>query len=133
MTNAEVKEILRDMKRNRLYKRVINEIVADSENYSGNNLQERLQARLQDISHGLNTGIVCSMVYYSDTTKFFDRYKKEIAELLTDWGAETGQTLQDLNGFDSSDPFIRDTANKNMLAWAAYEIIAGRLEYQLYD
>ncbi len=133
MTNKETKAILSDMKKNRLYKRVINEIVEDSKDYDGKNLQERLQARLQDISHGLNTGIVCSMVYYSDTTKFFDRYKKEIAELLTTWGEETGQTLQDLNGFDNSDPFIREVQNKNLLAWASYEIIAGWLENQLYD
>ena len=133
MTNKEVEAILSDMKKNRLYKRVVNEIVEDSKDYNGNNLQERLQARLQDISHGLNTGIVCSMVYYSDTTKFFDRYKKEIAELLTTWGEETGQTLQDLNGFDNSDPFIREVQNKNLLAWASYEIIAGWLENQLYD
>ena len=64
MTNKEVKEIIRDMKKNRLYKRVINEIIADSENYSGNNMQERIQARLQDISHGLSSGIVGSMIYF---------------------------------------------------------------------
>ena len=133
MTNKDVKEIIRDMKKNRLYKRVINEIVADSADYSGNNLQERLQARLGDISHGLSSGIVGSLISYHQTTTFFNRYRNEIAELLTDWGEETRQTLQDLNGFDNSDPFIRDVQNKNLLAWASYEIIAGRLENQLYD
>ncbi len=128
MTNAEVKAILSDMKKNRLYKRVINEIVADSENYSGNNLQERLQARLQDVGHGLSSGIVSSMVYYSDTTKFFARYRKEIEELWQEASFETGMKLTDLRDFDESDPFIRDTNNKNLLAWWSYEQIAVMLE-----
>jgi hypothetical protein len=133
MTNKEVKEIIRDMKRNRLYKRVINEIVEDSKEYGGKNMQERLQARLSDVGHGLSSGIVGSLISYHQTTTFFNRYRNEIAELLTNWGEETGQTLQDLNGFDNSDPFIRGIYNKNLLSWASYEIIAGRLENQLYD
>ena len=128
MTNKEVKAILSDMKKNRLYKRVINEIVADSENYSGNNLQERLQARLQDISHGLSSGIVGSMIYYSDTCKYFNRYRKEIEELWQEFAYSTDMKLTDLNGFDESDPFIRDTNNKNLLAWWSYEEIAVMLE-----
>jgi hypothetical protein len=128
MTNKEVKEIIRDMKKNRLYKRVINEIVADSENYSGNNLQERLQARLRDVGYGLNSGIVGSMIYYRDTLKFFNLYRKEIEELWQESSFETGMKLTDLRDFDESDPFIRDTNNKNLLAWWSYEQIAIMLE-----
>ena len=133
MTNNEVKEIIRDMKKNRLYKRVINEIVEDSKDYSGNNLQERLQARLQDISYGLSSGIVGSMIYYKDTTKFFNLYRKEIEKLWQEFSFETGMKLSDLRDFDESDPFIRDTSNKNLLAWWAYEEIAVMLENQLCD
>ena len=128
MTNKEVKEIIRDMKKNRLYKRVINEIIADSENYSGNNLQERLQARLQDVGLGLSSGIVGSMIYYSDTLKFFNLYRKEIEKLWQEASFETGMKLTDLRNFDESDPFIRDTNNKNLLAWWSYEQIAVMLE-----
>ena len=128
MTNKEVKEIIRDMKKNRLYKRVINEIVADSADYSGNNLQERLQARLEDVGHGLSSGIVSSMIYYSDTLKFFNLYRKEIEELWQESSFETGMKLTDLRDFDESDPFIRDTNNKNLLAWWSYEQIAVMLE-----
>jgi hypothetical protein len=128
MTNKEVKEIIRDMKKNRLFKRVINEIVADSENYSGNNLQERLQARLRDVGYGLSSGIVSSMINYSDTLKFFNLYRKEIEELWQESSFETGTQLTDLRDFDESDPFIRDTNNKNLLAWWSYEQIAVMLE-----
>jgi hypothetical protein len=133
MTNKEVKEIIRDMKKNRLYKRVINEIVADSENYSGNNIQERLRARLQDIGYGLSSGIVGSMIYYSDTCKYFNRYRKEIEELWEDFAYSTDMKISDLNGFDESDPFIRKVTNKNLLAWWSYEEIASELENALYE
>ena len=119
MTNNEVKEIIRDMKKNRLYKRVINEIVADSKGYSGENMQERIQARLSDVGHGLSSGIVGSMIYYKDTTKFFNLYRKEIEKLWQEFSFETGMKLSDLRDFDESDPFIRDTSNKNLLAWWA--------------
>ena len=133
MTNNEVKEIIRDMKRDRLFKRVINEIVADSKDYSGENMQERIQARLSDVGHGLSSGIVGSMIYYKDTTKFFNLYRKEIEKLWQEFSFETGMKLSDLRDFDESDPFIRDTSNKNLLAWWAYEEIAVMLENQLCD
>ena len=133
MTNNEVKEIIRDMKRDRLFKRVINEIVADSKDYSGENMQERIQARLSDVGHGLSSGIVGSMIYYKDTTKFFNLYRKEIEKLWQEFSFETGMKLNDLRDFDESDPVIRDTINKNLLAWWAYEEIAVMLENQLSD
>lgn len=133
MTNAEVKNIIRDMKKNKLYKRVINEIIADSNDYSGNNLQERIQARLRDVEHGLSSGIVGSMIYYSDTCKYFNRYRKEIEELWQEFAYSTDMKLSDLNGFDESDPFIRETNNKNLLAWWSYEEIANELENALYE
>jgi hypothetical protein len=129
MTNKEVKAILSDMKKNRLYKRVINEIVQDSEDYSGNNIQVRIRARLEDVLHGLSTGIVGSMIYYKDTCHFWELYRKEIVEMFN----ELGIRPHDLNGYDESDPFIHDTTNKNLMAWAAYETIAGELEGALYE
>ncbi len=133
MTNKEVKAILSDMKKNRLYKRVINEIVEDSKDYSGNNLQERLQARLKDVGYGLSSGIVGSMISYSDTCKYFNRYRKEIEELWQEFAYSTDMKLSDLNGFDESDPFTRETNNKNLLAWWSYEEIANELENALYE
>jgi hypothetical protein len=133
MTNDEVKEIIRDMKKNRLYKRVINEIVADSQDYNGDNIQERILARLDDVGHGLSSGIVGSMIYYSDTVNFFNRYRKDIEELWQEFAEGTGMKLQDLRDFDESDPFIRDTNNKNLLAWFSYEEIANQLHDALYE
>jgi hypothetical protein len=129
MTNKEVKAILSEMKKDRLHKRVINEIVQDSANYDGENLQERLLARLGDVTHGLSTGIVSTMVYYSDTIHFFKLYRNEIEKLFS----ENGLKPQDFRGYDKSDPFIREVNNRNLMAWAAYETIAFDMENALYE
>ena len=134
MKNIETKAIISDMKNtNKLYRRVISEIVRDSQDYNGNNLQERLLARLEDIQHGLSSGIVGSMIYYSDTVKFFNRYRKEIEDVWQEFSAGTGMELHDLRDFDKEDIFIRDTHNKNLLAWFAYEEIANDLYSRLYE
>ena len=142
MTNLETMSIIKEMKINRLYKRVINEIMEDAKGYSGENLQERLLARLNDVSHGLSTGIVGSLIYYSDTCKFFRTYKKEIVELTEaqalDLGEDVLSMVADFNGLDKQfsisevakvlyGPY-QDTDYHQMisnhLSWFAYENIA---------
>lgn len=125
MTNKETMAILKDFKGDsKLRRRVVNEIVAMSKDYSGENLQERILGCLEDISYGLSSGIVGSMIYYSDTCKFFKKYREEIEELVIQYSEETGCPVWDLNGWDSTDPFARDTTNQNLLAWFAYETVA---------
>ena len=129
MTNKEVMETLKNLKVNRLYKRVINEIIEDSKEYDGKNLQECITARLYDVGRGLSTGIVGSMIYYKDTVRFFKTYKEEIANIIS----ENGYNPQDFNGYDEEDYFCKDTNNMNLLAWFAYEFIASELLNQLED
>lgn len=129
MTNNETKKVLAELRNtNRLYRRVISEIVQDSKEYSGKNLHERISARCSDVAHGLSSGIVGSLIYYTDTTKFFKLYRPLILEMLQDLCNDTGMTPQQLlKGFDAEDYFIRDTQNRNLLAWFAYEEINNQL------
>ncbi len=133
MTNQEVQQILSEMKTDRLHKRVINEIVEDSKDHNGDTLQERLMSRLNDISHGCQSGTVGNLIYYSDTTAFFKRYKKEIAALVKDYQEETGCNISDLEWFDKEDIFCEEQNNQNYLAWFAYETIAFNLMNRLED
>lgn len=124
MTNKEVQAIINEMKVNRLYKRVISEIVSDAKGYGSKNLHENLKSRLGDIAHGLSSGIVGSMIYYSDTCKFFKTYKKEIQELIKEYQEGTGTTIIEAEWFDKDDFFCEENNNQNYLAWFAYETIA---------
>ena len=66
---------------NKMYKYVLRDIFEDAKNYSGNK-KERLLARCEDVQHGCSTGIVSSLIYYSDTTAFSKNTKKKLFLLL---------------------------------------------------
>ncbi len=133
MTNKEVQAIIKDMKVNRLHKRVIDEIVSDAKEYGGKNLHENLKSRLKDIAHGLSSGIVGSMIYYTDTCKFFKTYKKEIQELIKEYQEGTGSSIMEAEWFDKDDFLCEEDNNQNYLAWFAYETIAFNLMDRLEE
>lgn len=112
---------------NKMYKWVLRDIFTDSNDYSGNK-KERLISRCEDVQHGCNTGVVRSLIYYRDTTAFFKKFKKEIIamtkELINNGCIER---LDQLNDWDSDDPFCEDVYNQNTLAWLAYEEINNEL------
>lgn len=76
------------------------------------------------LEHGCQSGVVTSLIYYDDTTKFYDNYRDEINALLYDLMAETGiYNPSELFGdkWDREDPLVLDVLNKNLLAWFAFE------------
>lgn len=136
METKKMMEVIKDMKVDRLHKRVINEIVEDSQEYSGTPY-EKIMARLDDVLHGLSTGVVGSLISYTNTEAFFKRHKKNIYNLLRDEadnaGYTVGEYLATLKDWDSDDYFITGTYNRNILAWWAYETIAYQLQAALEE
>jgi len=65
--------------------------------------------------HGCASGMVSSMIYYTDTHAFFDKYYDEIMQIKEDYEEEIGQ------------PMNIPTTLKNYLAWFAYEEVARTL------
>lgn len=75
---------------------------------------------LEDLlKYGCICGMVPSLVYYSDTHKFFDLHYAEIEELREKWEDETGQPLK-IHG-----------DLKNYLTWFAFEEVAYQLANEL--
>ena len=115
--------------RSPLHERVISEIVEDSENYEGTKL-DRIKSRLGDVSHGLATGVVGSLIYYSDTTKFFDEYYDDIwdvIEELADYGLEPMEAIK--RNCSETEILMGSDNVKNWVVWMVYEEIA----YQFYN
>lgn len=115
---------------NELYKRVIDEILEDCENYSGTK-KEKIIARCNDILNaGCVSGVVSSMIYYSDTTKFYDDFYDEIYELIEELEKEGMEILEALkNNLDIAQIVMNDEQAKNQIAWLAYEEITRKLLY----
>jgi len=100
---------------------------AEEHNDGEGTIQEALEELTQ---YGCQSGMVGSLIYYSDTVKFYEENQNEIdsmlAELMDDCGIKSPAELFG-DKWDASDPFARDTNNQNLLAWFGFEETANRL------
>ena len=117
------KKALRELKKdkdfnNRVEKRVINDLL--NTGLSTEELKDHIKDILQ---YGCISGTVNDMIYYSDTVKFFDCYRKEILSMLQD-------PDKIVNYFDDTywlDHKKYSIEEKNHLAWFIYEDITCRI------
>ena len=65
--------------------------------------------------HGCISGMVTSLIYYTDTHAFYNKHYEEIEELRTEYESSIGEPLQINNDL------------KNFLAWFAFEQVAYEL------
>lgn len=93
--------------------------------YINNNYEtNELLTNLKDLQyHGCISGMIPELIYYDDTNRFYDNYKEEINELLSNLIDATGLSICELFGdkFDNTDPLVLDYSNKNLLAWFGFE------------
>ena len=85
------------------------------------------------VEHGCSGGIVPELIYYADTSAFYEKYKDEIWQRLwdswSDWGGESPLHL--ISTFNGADAVGSDEQFRNLMAWwacedMAHEIIADR-------
>ena len=113
-------------------KEAYNEIIE-----SNVNEPEERKTYLQDLTqHGAISGMVSGLIYYHETTQFFNEHRDEILAMLHELKEETGLDEKGLFGdkwndwedlledeTDDLDP-LADTNNQNLLAWFAVEELA---------
>ena len=79
-----------------------------------------IQRFFEDVlHHGCRCGMICSLIYYSDTHNFFDAYYDEIEELREEWEYSVGE------------PVKIEGDLKNCLAWFAFEETAYQMANDL--
>ena len=71
------------------------------------------------LQHGCKSGAVSSLIYYTDTHAFFDKYYDAIEQIRDDVESNLGEPLQVSGDL------------KNHLAWFAFEETAYRLALEL--
>lgn len=117
-----------------LHERVISEIVEDSEGYDGETLKERVLGRLGDIANGLVNGTVGSLIYYSDTVAFFDKYYDDIWDIIQDLVDNGLEPLESIKQHcDETEILMCSDTVKNWVAWMVYEEIAYMFGNELED
>ena len=103
----------------RVEKKVINDLI------NTGLTTEELKDRIKDIVQcGCISGIVPSLIYYSDTIKFFNCYRKEILSMLQD---------PDKNIYSEYTYLLNDKkysiSQKNDLSWFAYDNTVIRIAF----
>ena len=84
------------------------------------------QIPLEVLEHGCVSGIVGELVYYSDTTAYYEKNKDAINKLLYETMDECGvYNLSELfsrdPNWDEEDPLALNDYNQNLLAWFGFE------------
>lgn len=76
------------------------------------------------LRYGCQSGMVGSLIYYSDTVRFYKQHEEEINDMLYETMNECGITSpKDLFGkkWDEEDPLAYYDYNQNLLAWFGFE------------
>ena len=118
------KKALRELKKvnyfnTKLERKVINDLLNTGLS------TEELKDHIKDIVQcGCISGIVPSLVYYSDTTKFFNCYRKEILSMLQDPNKNIYSEYTYL-----LDQKKYSVSEKNSLSWFAYDNTVIRIAF----
>ena len=102
-------------------------------NSHGADYEDKWQGAAKDLMYGgCQSGIVCSLVYYTNTVKFYKKHKAEINGMLRNILDECGYSSPfELFGdkWEKEDIFAEADMNQNLLAWFGFEEAARRMCY----
>lgn len=104
--------------------------------YYKNLEEDSIMTSMEDLQrNGCISGMIPELIYYDDTNEFYDTYKTDINDLLSNLTQGTGLSVEELfkDQFDENDPLIIDCFNKNLMAWFGFEETSYQLYEQLYE
>ena len=75
------------------------------------------------VQHGCSGGTISELIYYADTSAFYEKYKEEICQRLSDMAADLGceSILHLIVTFNGAKEVGSPLQLKNLLAWWAAE------------
>lgn len=112
-------EQIRGNTTSKLTKDVINYVLNEWDEYD-----DKKNIILDVLGYGCQSGTVGHLVYYSQTTAYYEEHREEINKLLYDTMDECGiYAPSELFGdkWDNEDPLAIDYYNQNLLAWFGFE------------
>ena len=92
-------------------------------------LETQDKSTIEDVTrHGCSGGTISELIYYADTSAFYEKYKEEIWRRLSDMADDLGcdSILHLIVTFNGSKEVGSDLQLRNLLAWwAAEEVCRG--------
>ena len=127
-------EVINDFKNTSdFYEFVVDDIEDDCEEYDGETLKDKMIARCDDISeHGCVSGMVSSLIYYSDTVAVFDKYADDIYDLIESYDPDTFLDVLKTH-VNTTEIILNCDTSKNWIVWLAYEDVVFTLSEKLKE
>ena len=101
------------------------------ENYKNSTIEELILAMENLMQYGCVSGMIPNLIYYEDTTNFYNKYKSRINEMISNIGIPMEEIFGDR--FDEEDPLVLDITNKNLLAWFGFEETTSQIYEQIIE
>lgn len=118
LTLKNIRQLKKDSE-SPLMKRVCNYVIDEWSNYD-----DKVCIFKDVLYYGCQSGTVGFLIWYTQTTAFYQQHRSEINDLLYNVMSETGlYSLPELFGkrWDTEDPLATDDFNQNLLAWFGFE------------
>lgn len=121
MTKRRVEAMARFAEPGSITEEVLHDILAKYDEGG----HEAAEGYIKDVlQYGCEAGFVSGLIYYNDTTAFFEKHRAEIIGMLREIMRGVGiKSPAELFGdkWDDDDYFCEDVYNQNLLAWFGYE------------
>lgn len=98
-----------------------------------NDYDDKMDIMQDVLTQGCISGIVSSLIYYNDTTAFYQDHKEEINNLLYETMDEIGEySPKAIFGekWNEKDPLAIGVGNQNLLAWFGFEETMRKIMYE---
>ena len=121
-TNTKgLKKALREMKKCN-YSKLRNAVITDilTKGYDDNDTY----CYLHDVLYGGGqSGIISSLIYYTDTVAFYKKHKNDIKSMINECMRDFGyNSINEMFiNWDNEDIFNDETQNQNIMVWFGYE------------
>ena len=104
-----------------LHKKVIFDLVEESELYEGKNLKEKLYNLIFCIEGNGAINTLSELTYFWDSDKIFDLYQSDLSDYISEKIKQDDYTKEVLNHIISDDILITESSTKNRVLGFIYE------------
>lgn len=116
-----------------LHKKVVFDLINESELYDGTTLKEKLINLIFCIECDGAIYEIGEVRYFEDSDKIFDLYQSEISEYINEKNKQDGYTKEVLSNLISDDILLTESYTRNRVLGFIYESIANDIKVILED
>lgn len=111
-----------------LHKKVVFDLINESELYEGETLKEKLLNLIFCIEGNGSINTMSELTYFHDSDKIFDLYQSDLSDYISEKNKEDDYTKEVLNHIISDDILITESSTKNKVLGFIYESIANDIK-----